>query len=72
MAREMQAIGCLQCGAAESIYSDSLGLSPGQWPAWTPGLQGFPCPECGVFEVWATDTREVENEELRQILEGKT
>jgi transposase-like protein len=57
----VQAIGCFSCGTAEKISEDSPRLKrengPSKWPAWNPGLQEFPCPNCGKTTVWATEPR---------------
>ncbi len=58
-----QAIACLACGASELIRSDSPRLPAGKWPAWEKMLQAFPCPKCGDPNVWATEPREVAEEE---------
>lgn len=59
---EEQATACLNCGHAEKITQDSPRLAGRQWPAWKPGVQSFPCPNCGEELVWATETREVVDE----------
>jgi predicted RNA-binding Zn-ribbon protein involved in translation (DUF1610 family) len=59
---EEQGIACLSCGNSERIREDSPRLSEGQWPAWDPGPQEFPCPDCGASMVWATKPRPVLSE----------
>lgn len=59
MKLEEQAIACLTCGVGELITEDSSRLPDGQWPAWTPGPQSFPCPACNAEGmIWATEPRE--------------
>lgn len=53
-----QAIACMTCAAGELVRSDSERMTGHEWPPWRPGLQAFPCPQCGGVTCWATEPRE--------------
>lgn len=67
--QNQQSIGCLTCGAAERIAKGSPRLPGGKWPAWTPGLQSFPCPTCGERTCWATEPGGTDSRDVGALLD---
>ncbi len=62
-----QSIACLACKESELIREDSDRLKgTDHWPAWTPGPQEFPCPNCGGGPIWAAEPREVDDALVQQ------